>query len=392
VRRLSVGIAGDSVIQPLAVTRPNVFEIDLDAIASNVREVRRFIGTGVRLFAALKANAYGFGLLEAAGVMRESGVDTLCVADISDAIRLRRDEITTPILLYAGNFVDAACVSAIEDAGLVATVTDLEVARRYSSLASRPISVFAKVDAGLERLGIPLDGAAAVIREVCILPNLRIEGIYTHLHAPRDAGKPGYLEWQLSRFTALVDELRDAGLTVGVAAAASTPVLPQYGTGGLNGVDVGRLLYGSLRVERDVTGSMTIRNAFRSLRSRLIQVKSVSRTSYVVEAPFPVRADMRVGIVPIGYADGLDRLNCGFALVRGRRAPILGGLSLEHTRLDLTDVPSAQLGDEVVFIGTQDEAEITPNDVLAHLALDQPARMATAVGGSVPRVYLRSGR
>jgi alanine racemase len=380
------------VTDPRHVARPNVFEINLDAIASNVQEVRRFIGPAVRLFAALKANAYGFGLLEVAPVMQESGVDTVCVADLFEAVALRRHGITIPILLYAGTLVDAAAVSVIEDHRLIATITDAAVALRYASLARRPISVLAKVDVGLERLGMPVESAAEVIRDVGRLPNLQLEGIYTHLHASQPAGPPDYFQWQLHRFVALLDELRGAGMNVGVAAAASTPVLPRYGSGGLNGVDVGRLLYGSLRSDRDTTGPMTIQNAFRSLRSRLIQVKSISRTEHLAEAPFPLRAGMRLGIAPIGYADGIDLLNCGSALIGGRHAPLLGKPSLEHTRLDVTDIPSAQAGDEVVFVGRQDGTEITPDEVLAHLAIEQPARMATSVRGSVRRVYFRSGR
>lgn len=377
---------------PRDLARPNIFEIDLGAIASNVREVRRFVGPDVRLFAALKANAYGFGLLEVAPVMQESGVDTICVADLAQGVELRRHGITAPVLLYAGNLVDAAGVSAIEHHDLMVTVTDVAVARRYSSLARRPISVLVKVDVGLERLGIPVEGAADVIRDVCHLPNLRVEGIYTHLHATGSVHSPDYLEWQLRRFGVLLEEVRGAGLNVGIAAAASTSVLPRYGTGGLNGVDVGRLLYGSLRADRDVTGPMTIRSAFRSLRSRLIQVKSISRTAHLAEAPFPIRPGMRVAVASIGYADGVDFLNCGYALVGGRPAPLLGAPSLEHTRLDVTDIPSARVGDEVVFVGRQEGAEITCDEVLAHLALDQPARMATSVRDSVRRVYLRSDR
>ncbi|MFI5259333.1 MAG: alanine racemase [Candidatus Limnocylindrales bacterium] len=372
------------------LARPNVFEIDLDAIASNVLEIRRFVGSDVRIFAAMKANAYGFGLLEVAPVIQRAGVDTICVADLSDAVRLRNAGITIPILLYAGNLVDDVLVRAVEDMRLAGTVTDIEVARSYSSLARGPVRVFAKVDVGLERLGIPFDQAADVVCEVARLPNLRLDGVYTHLHVPDPAGPAEYVQWQLRRFDLVLERVRAAGVAVNVAVAASTPVVPRYGAGGLNGIDVGRLIYGSLRRDRDATGSMNIRNAFRSLRSRLIQCRPVARTAHLGEAPFAIRPGMRMGIAPIGFADGLDFLNCGVALVRGCRAPLLGGPSLEHTRLDLTEIPQARVGDEVVFVGSQEGAEITPDDVLAYLGVGQPARMATSVRESVRRMYLRS--
>jgi len=371
-------------------SRPNTFEIDLDAIAANVSEIRRFVGPGVRIFVAMKANAYGFGLVEVACVLEECGVDTLCVADLADASRLRANGITLPILMYAGSRIDADFVRGVEGLNLWATITDLAAATAYSRLAASELGCFVKIDVGLERLGIPVGRAAADLRDVARLPQLRLEGVYTHLHVPDEAVANGYVHWQLERFGALVRETRDAGLSIPTAMAASTPVVPLVGSSGLEAIDVGRLIYGSLRATRDQSGSMHIRNAFSSLTSRLIQVKEIGRREHVAEAPFPIQPHMRIGIAPIGYADGIESLNCGVALVRGRRVPLLGGSSLEHTRLDLTAAPEAEVGDEVVFVGRQEGAVITPDEVLEHLALDQPARMATAVRESVARVYLRA--
>lgn len=372
-------------------SRPNVFEIDLDAIAANVSEIRRFVGPRVRIFVAMKANAYGFGLVEVAGVLQECGVDTLCVADLADAARLRDAGITLPILLYGGSLIEAGLVRGIEDLGLWATITDLDAAMAYARLARSALACFVKIDVGLERLGIPVRDAAEALQQIATMLNLRIEGVYTHLHVPDGAITDGYVNWQLGRFGRLVDDARASGLNVPTAMAASTPVVPIAGAGGFDAIDVGRLIYGSLRAGRDRPEPMRIRNAFGALRSRLIQVKAIARSEYVAEAPFPIRHGMRIGVAPIGYADGLESLHCGVALVRGRRVPVVAASSLEHTRLDLTDVPEASVGDEVVFVGRQGDAEISPDEVLDHLDLGQPARMAIAVRKSVARTYLRTG-
>jgi alanine racemase len=379
--------SGTTSLDPRRYARPNVFEIDLDAVASNVREIRRFVGPDVRVLGALKANGYGFGLLEVADVVAATGIDMVCVADLSDAIRIREHGLTIPILLYAGNLVEAATVEAAVDHDLTVTVTDLDGARACSRLARRPLAVLAKIDVGLERLGIPVEQAPSTVREVAALPGLRLAGMYAHLHVTGSDGHPDYVRWQLGRFNGAIADVRELGVEVPFAAAASTPVLPRYGPGGLNGVDVGRLLYGSLRSDRDVTAQMVIRNAFLALRSRLIHCRPVTRTEHLAEAPFPIRPGMRLGIAPIGYADGIDSLNAGYALVRGQPAPIIGGPSLEHTRLDLTDIPSATVGDEVTFVGRQLGVEITPDDVMRHLGIEQPARMATSVRDSIPRIY-----
>lgn len=371
-------------------SRPNVFEIDLDAIAGNAREIRRFVGPGVRIFAAMKANGYGFGLTEVAAVLQESGIDTLCVADLSDAARLRASGISLPILLYGGNLADATFVAGVESMGLWPTVTDIAMARSCSLLAHAEMPVFLKVDVGLERLGVRVEDAVDVVAEVVRLPRLRLEGVYTHVHVPGGDDSDDYVRWQLNRFRGLLEAARNRGIVPPVAMAASTPVLPIAGHADLNGIDVGRMVYGSLRADRDRPTSMRIGNAFKSLRSRIIQCKEIRRSEYLAEAPFPTRPGMRMGIAPIGYADGVDSLNCGFALVRGCRVPLLAAPSLEHTRLDLTELPDATVGDEVVFVGKQNGAEITPEEVLRYQGFEQPARMATAVRASVRRVYARS--
>jgi alanine racemase len=369
------------------MSRPNVFEIDLDAITANVSAIRASVGPDVRIFVAMKANAYGFGLVEVARVLQDCGVDTVCVADVRDAARLRESGIRIPILLYAGSHIDRDFVQSAENLDLWVTITDLDAARAYSALARSTLGCFVKVDVGLERLGIPVLLAAAALRDVVGLPHISLQGVYTHLHVPGERND-SYVEWQLDRFRALLGEARNSGLEIPTAMAASTPVVPTFGSGGLNAIDVGRLIYGSLRTSADRTGDLVIHNAFRSLRSRLVQVKEVIRREHISDAPIPIRPGLRIGISPIGYADGIESLNCGFALVRGFRIPLLPGSSLEHTRLDLTEIPEARVGDEVVFVGRQGDAEITPDEVLEYQDFRQPARMAIAVRNSVARVYL----
>jgi alanine racemase len=370
------------------MARPNVFEIDLDAIAHNVREIRRSVGADVRFFAAVKANGYGFGLVPVGRTLQDAGVDVLAVADVLDAIVLAEQGISAPILIYGGNHVSADVVHAIEGHGFFATITDAEVADAYSRLAASRVKVFVEVDVGLERFGLPFAEAPALIRAICRLPKLELTGMYAHLHVPKGADAEPYIREELRRFGAAVRGVRDAEIDVRVAMAASTPELLRVGRAGFNGIDVGRIVYGNLRsdTERD-TGPMRIRQAFASLRSRLVHCRDVREQERADVSPFPVHARMRIGIAPIGYSDGIEALHCGAALVRGRRVPIVGTPSLEHIRLDISSVPEAQPGDEVVFIGRQGASEITVAEVLNARGFDQPTRLSVAVRESVPRVY-----
>jgi alanine racemase len=373
--------------QPGRLSRPNACEIDLTAIGDNLAEVRKLVGPEVLISVAMKANAYGIGLLESASVIQESEANRIAVADPYDAVRLRDSGITLPLLLYPGALMGAPVARLAEERNVMVTVTSRSSAAALSRAAGRRITVMAKVDVGLERLGIPVQEALGVILDVAATDNLSLEGIYTHLHAPAGQGADEYVDWQLGRFRQLLADLSEREVPVPVAMASSTPVLARLGAAGLNAVDIGRLVYGNVRTTRDVLAPMQIRPAFVSLRSRLIQCKRLSRTDYPDLAPYPVHPEMRIGLVPIGYSDGIDTCNSGVALVRGQRAPIVASASLEHTRLDITGIPAACEGDEVVFVGTQGNASISAEDVLTHLGAEQMTSMTVGVRSSVPRIY-----
>src|SRR5262249_52276791 len=165
-------------------------------------------------------------------------------------------------------------------------------------------------------------------------------------HVPSGADR-AYVEWQFSRFTAVLDALVAQGVDVPIRLAASSPLVLGFPATYLNAVDPGRMLYGSRPAA--IPTPVTLRPAFRALKSRLIEIKDLApRERFASAAPFPIMGSMRLGVIPIGIGDGVHRLNAGNALVHGRRVPILARPSLEHTRLDLTTVPDAAIGDEVV--------------------------------------------
>jgi alanine racemase len=384
--RYPVGVREDG----LGKGRPNVFDVDLGAIVHNVGALRRVLPSGTRICAAVKANAYGFGLLPVARALEEIGIDALGLVDPRDALRLRADGIVCPILLYAGCTVDDRLVRLARQHDVYLTISD-ESALSIAAHVGGPTStrIFVEVDVGLERLGAPPDEAHSVITKAAREKGVSIEGVYTHMHVPVGTGMTSYLGWQFDRFTQLLDAVHREGHSTGISMAASTPVLMLTASMSLDAVDVGRYLYGIVRpgVEPSLA-ELGLRPALLSLWSRITHCKRIRRSSYLDMVPFPIRADMRVGVVPMGFADGLSFLNCGAALVRGQRAPIIGSLSLEHVSVDLTDVPDAVAGDEVVFIGSQGSDEITQDEVMAaHCMPSPPASLAASVRATVTRVY-----
>ena len=365
--------------------RPTTLEIDLDAAASNIRAVRRLVGAERKIVAVIKADGYGHGAAEMGAVFVQHGADALGVADLAEGIRLRRRGITAPVLVYPNSLPEAAPDTIAHS--LIPTLVDLDSARAYSAAASGPCDVFVKVDVGLERLGVPAEQAVKIIAAMMELPHLRLAGLCAHPHA--SDGEAAYAEWQLGRFTAVVDELEALGIRVPTRLLAASPFVLRFPQTYLNAVDPGRMLYGITFPGE--TSPVPLSPTLRALTSRVIALKELTpRERFAELAPFPVAAPMRLGVIPMGSADGLNWLHAGRVLVRGRAAPIVSSPSLEHTRIDLTDVPDAQVGDEVVIIGRQGDAEITAAEVAKRHGLGLH-HVATTVGPRVTRVYFSGG-
>ena len=362
--------------------RPTTLVIDLGAAAANIRAVRQMVGPGRKIFAVVKADGYGHGAAELGAAFVAHGADALAVADLGEGIRLRQRGITAPILVYPNSLPEAA-PDALAHA-LIPALVDLDGARAYAQAAAGPCDVFVKVDVGLERLGVPAEQAVKVIVAMLELPHLRLAGLCAHPHAPGGAD-PAYAEWQLGRFTAVVDELAARGVSVPIRLLAASPFVLRFPQTYLNAVDPGRMLYGvTLPGE---TSPVPLRPTLRALTTRVIALKELApRERFAELAPFPLTAPMRLGVIPMGSADGLAWLHAGRVLVRGRGAPIVGSPSLEHTRIDLTTVPEARVGDEVVIIGRQNDAEITVAEVAERHGLGLH-HVATTVGARVARVY-----
>lgn len=366
--------------------RPTTVEIDLDAAAANVRAVRRLVGPQRKIYAVVKADGYGHGAAEMGAVFVANGADALGVADLAEGIRLRRRGITAPVLVYPNSLPEAAPATLAH--GLTPTLVDLDGARAYSEAASGPCDVFVKVDVGLERLGVPADQAVKTVAAMMELPRLRLAGLCAHPHDSSGAD-PAYAEWQLGRYTAVVDELEARGIPVPVRLFAASPFVLKFPQTYLNAVDPGRMLYGITFPGE--TSPLPLSPTLRALTSRVISLKELPpRERFADLAPFPVKTPMRLGVIPMGSADGLNWLHVGRVLVRGRFAPIVSSPSLEHTRIDLSQVPDAQVGDEVVIIGRQGDAAITTAEVAGRHGLGLH-HVATTIGPRVARVYFSGG-
>jgi len=383
------GVMSESSVVATSRLRPSWLEIDLDAARANLAFVRELVGRERTLFAVVKADGYGFGAAAMGRAFLEAGADALAVADAGEGVRLRRSGISAPVLVYPSGLPEAMAEMIAHR--LTPTVTELAGARAVAAAApASGYGAYVKVDVGLDRLGVAAEGAVKLIRAMLELPGFRLAGVCAHPDASPGTD-PAYVDWQLGRFTTVLDELAAQGIDVPVRLLASTPLVLRFPHTYLNAVDPGRMLYG-IAFEGDGPRGAALRPAFHALKSRLIEVKALApRERFAEQGPFPITGSMLLGVIPLGSADGLLHLHAGRVLVRGRSAPILAGPSLEHTRIDLTSVPDARVGDEVVVIGRQGDAEIPLTEVAARHRVALHV-LPALLGPRVERVWLQSSR
>ena len=375
-----------------ALLRPTWFEIDLDAIAHNLRQLRRMVGPRVAIYACLKRNAYGCGAIPVAQVMQREGADAIAVGNINDALAIRESRVSLPILLYP-NCLASEAGPAVMRHRLMPTISGLDEAAAWEQEADGgTLDVFAKIDVGLFRGGAMPREALTLLRRIADSNVLRLAGAYAHLHGYDPATGDDYAQWQFRKFQTVMGEAASRGIDVPVRMVASTSVVLQHPEMDLNGVDPGGILFG-LKPSPVPSRDHPMRPAVRAFKSRLILTKWIEPDDAGgFTGPFAVGERRRIGVLPLGWGDGVPRHIPGpaVALMGGRRVPVVGPVHLEHMRVDLTGVPDAKVGDEVVFLGTQGDETITIEQLTECWGIDG----LDFLGGMrdhIQRTYFRNG-
>jgi alanine racemase len=356
-----------------ASLRPTWYEIDLGAVAHNTRELRRLVGKNVAIYGCLKRNAYGCGAAAVGRTVMAAGGDGLAVGNIDDAVAVRRAGVMGPILLYPTCLPEVA--SSVEAYDLIPTISTPEEAVAWAAAFSRPRPVFLKVDVGLFRAGAMAADAPHLFGAVKDLSRLIPAGLYGHFYSYGGTPSAAHYRWQFNNMVRCQGAAAAAGLQLPVVMVSSTTPVLDHPDMDLSGVDPGRFLYGLQDSAVSLRGAC-LRPAFRALKTRLVMMKSVGTADTGGHPPpFPIAPGMLIGILPLGWGDGLPRpLPPGAAaLIGGRRAPLLNPVHLEHLRIDLTNHPRARPGDEVVLIGRQGDAEITLDEVIQSWRMDATA-------------------
>jgi alanine racemase len=329
-------------------------EIDAGAIRHNLRLIRTLAGKA-RVYAVCKGDAYGFDAVTIARLAAEEGVDALACGDPEDVSVIRDAGVTLPILLYGSTVArDLPAVAAL------ATVVTAHDAATLEVCIANKLAFSLKLDAGFNRLGFRDEDLGVVLATARDNPSASVQGAYTHL---TDIGEPSSVASQVERFYAMTARIEAAGWKGLERMVASSRVLIDAPELALDAVNPGRLVYGLL--EEPWSSRVDARCALAAVKARIISLKRVAAGSIRGYGGGTLERDTVLAVIPFGFTDGYPRMPAGgTAIVRARRVPLLGQRHTEHTILDVTDVASVALGDEVVLLGTQGAERISIHELV----------------------------
>jgi len=372
--------------------RPVWAEIDLDAVRANVRTLAG-VASPAALMVVVKADGYGHGAVPVARAALDAGARWLGVALVEEGAELRAAGIDAPILVLSEPPPPAApAVVALGLTPVAYTPPGIDalakaVADGGALTGAAPLPVHLKVDTGMHRVGCAVADAGRLAESIATRDELRLEGVLTHFAVADEPANP-YTPEQLDRFDGVLDDLRRAGVAFDLVHAANSAALLEYtDRARFDLVRCGIAVYG-VPPSPDLAGRVPLRPAM-AVKARVSHVKrlrSGDRLSYGLRYAMP--ADGTVVTVPVGYADGVPRAlsaTGGEVLIRGRRHPIAGTVTMDQLMVDVGDAP-VEVGDEVVLLGRDGDAEITA-DEWAERVGTIAYEIVCGIGPRVPRSY-----
>ncbi|MCI6006434.1 MAG: alanine racemase [Blautia sp.] len=369
--------------------------VSLDAIAHNFQEMKKNIAEGTKMIAVIKADGYGHGAVAVAHLVQDYDyIWGFATATAEEALQLRKAGVIKPVLILGIVFRESFEDLIRED--IRPAVCTLEMAEELSAEAVRQkktVHIHLALDTGMTRIGFAdTPQSVEMIRKIASLPNLRIEGMFTHF-ARADEYDRSPAMVQLDRYLKFADMLEEAGVKIPIRHCSNSAGIIRIPEANLNIVRAGITIYGiypSCEVERDI---IKLEPAM-ELKSHITYVKEVGAGNAVSYGGTYVTDGMtRIATIPVGYADGYPRQlsNKGWVLIHGKRAGILGRVCMDQFMVDVTEIPEAKAGDEVTLIGRDGEEVITMEE-FGDLSGRFSYEFACEISKRVPRVYIKDGR
>jgi alanine racemase len=370
-------------------------EIDLDALTKNLGLVRRLIGPSVAIMLVAKADAYGHGAVPIAHHALRAGVQAICVTTCNEALELRRAGIRARVVVL-GPAIGAEALPALRQ-GIEVAVPSLELYRTLEKAArgaATKARIHLKIDTGMNRLGMTSEEALQVLEDLRSCPFLVLSGVMTHV-AATDGARSDSGQEQARTFQELLNSARARGLFDGPSGRAWVHIANSACV--LSGLDplhdavrVGAAAYG---IAPDPHLNHPELAPVMAIKTRIVHVQDVRRGEHVgYGGSWEARRDSRIAVLPVGYDDGVDwRLgNKGDVLVRGRRVPIVGRISMDYATIDVTDVHSVGVGDVVTLLGADGGSRIRAEEIASRTGT-VPYDVTCSIGKRVERVFVGGG-
>lgn len=369
-----------------------IAEIDLDAIASNIKNIRNMTNKNAKIMAIVKADAYGHGAVEVAKVLLYNGADCLGVAILDEAIQLRKNNIHVPILILG--YTPEAKMEDVVKYDIIQTVFSYETAYQLSLSAvklNKTAKIHIKIDTGMGRIGfLPNETAIEEIMKIASLPNINIDGIYTHFSTADEFDKSFTLK-QLKVFKYIIEGLEKKGISIPIKHCANSAAIMDLENAFFNMVRPGIILYGMYPSSEVKKEKLSLIPAM-SIKTHISYVKEVEEgTPIGYGRTFITKRKSKIATVPIGYADGFQRIMTkgGRVIVGNGYAPVVGRICMDQFMIDVTDVEEVKAGDEVIILGRKKEKEISAEEIAAIMGTIS-YEVVCMIGKRVPREYIKN--
>jgi alanine racemase len=373
--------------------RPTRAVINLTRFKQNMQNIKSLTDPDTAMMAVVKANAYGHGALQIAGHAVKAGAGWLGVAIPEEGMELRNNGISAPVLVLGGADREQCRISVMYN--LTQAVPSLETAHLLNGCAAeygRKARVHVKLDTGMGRIGFHrIEELEALVKELHSMKNIVLDGAFTHF-AAADETDPAYTEEQIKRLDKMLNIIRESGIHLKWIHASNTAGVFQFPRANYNMVRCGIGLYGyypSHDVMKNATVSLL---PVMQWETEVVHIKDVDANSCISYGrTYSASTSRRVATLPVGYADGYNRLlsNRGSVLIHGKRAPVIGRVCMDQIMIDVTNIPEANIGSKVVLLGEQGKEKITA-DELADLCGTISYEILTSISERVPRIYHES--
>lgn len=373
------------------ILRPVWAEIDLDAIAYNMQNIKRLAGDK-DVIAVVKADCYGHGAVNVVPTLLENGASKLAVAVLTEGIELRKSNIKEPIMIlgYTPSYLGEELINY----DIEQTVYDLDYAKELSDIAvsmNKKAKIHIALDTGMGRIGfIPNEQSLKDVVEISKLPGIQIEGMFTHFSTADEKDKT-YTREQFKKYIDFSNALTDLDVNIPMHDVSNSGAIMDMPETYLDSVRAGIILYGYYPSDDVIKSNLSLKPAL-TIKAKVAHVKDMDKDMYISYGrTFKTTRKSKIATIPLGYADGYTRLLMPGAkvIINGKFAPVVGRICMDQFMVDVTDVGEVKTGDEVILLGKDGSLKLDADDLAKSLNTIN-YEVLCMFKHRIPKVYMKN--